>query len=351
MTAYRSSDTPEAAPTGPLKPRTHWRQRRDVQAAALVPLVALVAAVLIGDLNAWLTLTLAGLAMGMMLFIMTSGFTLVFGLMDVLNFGHGAFISLGAFCGFSVMLSMDGWRLSESLWLNLGAFGAAAIVAMSAAALMSWLFERILVRRVYGDHLMQILITMGGLIVAEQLIYVFWGGHDIPMLKPPAFQGGVQWGGLVFEKYRLLAVVLGGLLFIGLLLIFKKTRLGLLIRAGVENREMVESFGYNVRRLFVLVFMAGSALAALGGIMWGVYDEVITPHLGQSLMITVFIVAIIGGLGSIEGCFIAALMVGLLSNYIGFLAPKLALVSTIGLMVVVLLWRPQGLLPVSEGGK
>lgn len=336
--------------TDPVKQHSHWWHRADAQAAALIPALALASALLIGDLSAWATLTLAGLAMGMMLFIMTSGFTLVFGLMDVLNFGHGAFISLGAFFGFSVLLSLESWRLVDSLWLNLAAFGLAALVAMLCSAVLSWGFERVLVRRVYGNHLMQILITMGGLIVAEQLIYVFWGGEDIAMLKPTAFQGGLQWGDLVFEKYRLLAVVLGGLLFIGLMLVFKKTRLGLLIRAGVENREMVESFGYNVRQLFVLVFMAGSALAALGGVMWGLYDEVITAHLGQGIMITVFIVAIIGGLGSIEGCFIAALLVGLLSNYVGFLAPKLALISTIGLLVVVLLWRPQGLAPVSGGG-
>lgn len=338
------------AETGPVRRHTHWRHRSDVQAAVLVPALALIALPLTGDLNAWLTLTTAGLAMGMMIFIMTSGFTLVFGLMDVLNFGHGAFISLGAFFGFSVLLSLESWRVVDSIWLNLAAFGLAALVAMICAGLLSWGFERVLVRRVYGNHLMQILITMGGLIVAEQMIYVFWGAHEIPMLKPTAFQGGLEFGGMVFEKYRLLAVVLGALLFTGLMLVFKKTRLGLLIRAGVENREMVESFGYNVRLLFVLVFMSGSALAALGGVMWGLYDEVITAHLGQGIMITVFIVAIIGGLGSIEGCFIAALMVGLLSNYVGFLAPKLALISTIGLLVAVLLWRPQGLVPVAKGG-
>lgn len=336
--------------TGAVSRHRRWWHRADAQAAALAPLLALIALPLTGDLSAWLTLTIAGLAMGMMLFIMTSGFTLVFGLMDVLNFGHGAFISLGAFFGFSVLIGLEDWRTAESLWLNLGAVGLAAMLAMIGCGLLSWSFERVLVRKVYGNHLMQILITMGGLIVTEQLIYVFWGAEEIPLLKPPTFQGGLQWGDLVFEKYRLLAVVLGAVLFVGLMLIFKRTRLGLLIRAGVENREMVESFGYNVRRLFVLVFMAGSALAGLGGVMWGLYDEIITAHLGQSIMITVFIVAIIGGLGSIEGCFIAALLVGLLSNYIGFLAPKLALVSTIGLLVVVLLWRPQGLVPVSASG-
>ncbi len=345
-----SLETLQENNTTPVKQHLAWWHRPDAQAAILVPALAMLALPMTGDLSAWMTLTLAGLAMGMMLFIMTSGFTLVFGLMDVLNFGHGAFISLGAFFGFTVLIGLESWRLVDSLWLNLAAFGLAALVAMIACAALSWAFERVLVRRVYGDHLMQILITMGGLIVAEQLIYVFWGGEDVPLLKPTAFQGGWQWGDLVFEKYRLLAVVLGLALFAALMVVFKWTRLGLLIRAGVENREMVESFGYNVRRLFVLVFMAGSALAALGGVMWGLYDEVITAHLGQSIMITVFIVAIIGGLGSIEGCFIAALLVGLMSNYVGFLAPKLALVSTIGLLVVVLMWRPQGLVPATQGG-
>jgi branched-chain amino acid transport system permease protein len=154
---------------------------------------------------------------------------------------------------------------------------------------------------------------------------------------------------VIVEKYRVLAVVLGAAIFVGLRWSLVHTRLGLLIRAGVENGEMVEALGYRVRRLFVLVFVAGSALAGLGGVMWGLYDEIITAQMGLNILVLVFIVVIIGGLGSVEGCFIGALLVGLMANYTGFLAPKVALGSNILLMVVILMWRPRGLLPAGKG--
>ena len=134
--------------------------------------------------------------------------------------------------------------------------------------------------------------------------------------------------------------------FLAMRWILRSTKLGLIVRAGVENGEMVEALGYRLRVVFVGVFIAGSALAGLGGVMWGLYQEVITAHMGANLMVLVFIVVIIGGLGSIEGCFIGALLVGLLQNYIAFLEPKLALISNIGLMVAILMWRPQGMMPV-----
>jgi len=125
-----------------------------------------------------------------------------------------------------------------------------------------------------------------------------------------------------------------------------RTKVGLLIRAGVQDREMVESLGYRIGRLFVGVFVAGSALAGLGGVMWGLYQQSVTPEMGGQINVLLFIVIIIGGMGSVGGCFIGALLVGLISNYAGFLAPKVALFSNILLMVAVLLWRPQGLYSV-----
>jgi ABC-type branched-subunit amino acid transport system permease subunit len=121
-----------------------------------------------------------------------------------------------------------------------------------------------------------------------------------------------------------------------------RTKIGLLIRAGVQDREMVESLGYRIRRLFVGVFVVGSALAGLGGVMWGLYQQSVTPQMGAQVNILIFIVIIIGGLGSPGGALIGALLVGLMANYTGFLAPKVALFSNIALMVAVLLWRPQG---------
>ena len=137
-------------------------------------------------------------------------------------------------------------------------------------------------------------------------------------------------------------------MFAALALTLNRTRIGLLIRAGVENGEMVEALGYRIRRLFVGVFVVGSALAGLGGAMWGLYQETVTAAIGAQVIVLVFIVIIIGGLGSVGGCFVGALLVGLTANYIGFLAPKVALGSNILLMVLVLLWRPQGLYPVAK---
>lgn len=319
---------------------------RDIWPLVLVPALALLMLPLVGSFPTWVTLTVAGLAMGMMIFIMASGLTLIFGLMDVLNFGHGAFVSVGAFVATLVLLPMHGWMEADSLLMNLSALGLAILLAMLATGLLGWAFERVIIMPVYGQHLKQILITMGGMIVAEQMINVIWGAEQIPLPLPTSLRGSILLGDAAIEKYRLIAVVVGLLVFVAMFLVLNRSKLGLLIRAGVENGEMVEALGYRIRRLFVLVFAAGSALAGLGGVMWGLYKESLTAAMGGDIMVMVFIVIIIGGLGSVGGCFIGALLMALVANYAGFLAPKLALVSNILLMIAVLLWRPTGLYTV-----
>ena len=317
---------------------------KDYAPLLLVPALVLAMLPLVGSVPTWLTLTVAGLAMGMMIFIMSSGLTLVFGLMDVLNFGHGAFVSVGAFAATLVLVPMRGWLEADSLGMNLAALGLAIVLAMAITALLGWAFERVIVMPVYGQHLKQILVTMGGMIVVEQLLNVIWGPEQVPLPLPTALRGAIVLGDAAVEKFRLLAVLVGLLVFAALFLTLNRTRLGLLIRAGVENGEMVEALGYRIRRLFVAVFAAGSALAGLGGVMWGLYKETLTAAMGGEVMVMVFITVIIGGLGSVGGCFIGALLMALTANYAGFLAPKLALVSHIVLMVAVLLWRPAGLM-------
>jgi branched-chain amino acid transport system permease protein len=314
----------------------------------LLPVLALVALPLIGSTSTWVTLTFAGLAMGMIIFIIASGLTLVFGLMDVLNFGHGVFITLGAFMATSVLGLMTGWTTSGSLLLNLVAVLAAMLVAMSVAGGVGVVFERVIIRPVYGQPLKQILITMGGMIVGEELIKVVWGPEARPLLLPTAFQGSILMGDAAVEKYRLISVVLGLIVFAIMTWVLTHTKVGLLIRAGVQDREMVESLGYRIRRLFIGVFVVGSALAGLGGVMWGLYQQSVIPQLGSQVNVLLFIVIIIGGMGSVTGCFIGAMLVGLLANYTGFLVPKVALFSNILLMVIVLLWRPEGLYPVGK---
>ncbi|WP_422638122.1 branched-chain amino acid ABC transporter permease [Undibacterium umbellatum] len=337
-TVLNTTTKPEVAslPTAP----------RDIWPLILVPALALLMLPLVGSFPTWITLTVAGLAMGMMIFIMASGLTLIFGLMDVLNFGHGAFVSVGAFVATLVLLPMHGWMEADSLLMNLTALGLAILLAMLATGLLGWAFERVIIMPVYGQHLKQILITMGGMIVAEQMINVIWGAEQIPLPLPTSLRGSILLGDAAIEKYRLIAVVVGLLVFVAMFLVLNRSKLGLLIRAGVENGEMVEALGYRIRRLFVLVFAAGSALAGLGGVMWGLYKESLTAAMGGDIMVMVFIVIIIGGLGSVGGCFIGALLMALVANYAGFLAPKLALVSNILLMIAVLLWRPTGLYTV-----
>jgi branched-chain amino acid transport system permease protein len=309
--------------------------------------IALVALPLIGSPSTWLTLTVAGLAMGMIVFIIASGLTLVFGLMDVLNFGHGVFIALGAFIATTVMGGMTAWA-GDSGAAQLAAVFTAMVVAFAAAAALGWAFERVIVRPVYGMHLKQILITMGGMIIGEELIKVIWGPAQVPLPLPDVLRGSFLLGDAAVEKYRVLATAIGLVVFAALAFTLNRTKIGLLIRAGVQDREMVESLGYRIRRLFVGVFVAGSALAGMGGVLWGLYQQNVIPQIGAQVNVLLFIVIIIGGLGSTLGCFVGALLVGLMANYTGFLAPKVALFSNIGLMVAVLLWRPQGLYPVTN---
>jgi len=314
----------------------------DWKPLALVPALALLVLPFIGSPATWVTLTVAGLAMGMIVFIIASGLTLVFGLMDVLNFGHGVFIALGAFVATGVLGAMGDYTGSASLWKNMLAVLPAMVVAMLVAGAIGLAFERFIVRPVYGNHLKQILITMGGMIIGEELIKVVWGPLQIPLPLPEGMRGSLYFGDAAVEKYRLIAVVVGAIVFCALLWMLTRTKIGLLIRAGVQDREMVESLGYRIRVLFVGVFVVGSALAGLGGVMWGLYQQSVVPQMGAQVNVLIFIVLIIGGLGSTTGALVGALLVGLVANYTGFLVPKAALFSNILLMMAILLWRPQG---------
>jgi branched-chain amino acid transport system permease protein len=334
--------TTAAAPASLPKLKTDWLP------ILLVPALALAALPLVGSGSTWVTLTVAALAMGMMIFLMASGLTLVFGLMDVLNFGHGVFISFGAYVSLIVLVPLSAWVVVDDVWLNVAVLLLCILVSMLVTGALGYAFERVIIRPVYGQHLKQILITMGGMIVAEQMIHVIWGASPIPIKLPESFRGAFVIGDAAMEKYRVIAVVLGLAVFGAMYAVLNRTKIGLLIRAGVENPEMVESLGYRIRRLFVGVFIAGSALAGLGGVLWAFYRQTLTAGMGMEVNVLIFIVIIIGGLGSVGGCFVGSLLVALVANYTGFLAPKLALGSSILLMVLILLWRPQGLFPVAK---
>jgi branched-chain amino acid transport system permease protein len=318
----------------------------------LIPAIAIFAFALlmlplIGSVSTWLTLTVAALAIGMMLFIMASGLTLVFGLMDVMNLGHAAFVAIGAYAATSMVGPLNPWLTSESAAQNIAAVVMIAVVAMGVTAVVGVIFERLFIKPAQGNHLKQILITIGAMIILDQLVLVVWGANQMLLPLPTTLRGSLVFGDVAIERYRLIAIGVGLLVFIGLLLMLGRTRIGLLIRAGVENREMVEALGHRIRRLFVAVFVAGAALAGLGGTMWGFYREQFTVSIGAEVLVQILIVVIIGGLGSVTGCFAAALLIALSTNYVSFLAPDFALVSNILVMMAVLLWRPRGLYPLA----
>ncbi|HJV87749.1 MAG TPA: branched-chain amino acid ABC transporter permease [Noviherbaspirillum sp.] len=322
--------------------------RADYVPVLILVALMLVALPLVGSFPSWVTLTVAGLAMGMMIFLMASGLTLVFGLMDVLNLGHGAFASVGAFAGTLALFPMQSWLQADSALLNLAVLAIAAVVAMLVTGILGLLFERVVIRPVYGLHLKQILITMGGMIIAEQMIMVLWGPQNLTMPALKAFSGTFAINDIAIEKFRMVIVALGLLVFLAMHTVLNRTKAGLLIRAGVENSEMVEALGYRVRHLFIGVFVVGSALAGLGGLMWAMYQVTVTAAMGSELLVRVLIVIVIGGMGSVGGCFVGALMMALVTNYVGFLTPEWVPVADILLMVIILMWRPKGLYPVAK---
>jgi len=294
-------------------------------------------------LKTYLTLTIAGLAMGMLLFLIASGVSIIFGLMDVLNFAHGALFAWGAYVGFSVFGRLREWVEAESVLQNFGVFLVAILAAMVAVALLGIILERVIVRRVYGNHLFQILITFGATIVLVELIRVFWGPNDEVMTVPQTFRGNWDIFDIIVAKYRVICIFIGIAVYTVIQLILKKTKIGTIVRAGVENLEMVQAMGHNIFLLFTGVFAVGAALAALGGLSMSIFSLQVYPDMGSTFLLFAFIVVIIGGLGSITGSLVGALIVGLSYNYVAYLVPWAAAGVNIIIMIIILLIRPTGL--------
>ena len=296
----------------------------------------------------YLTLTIAGLAMGMLLFLVASGVSIIFGLMDVLNFAHGALFAWGAYVGFSVFGYLMKWVEADSALQNFAAFSLAIVAAMVVVALVGIVLERVIVRRVYGSHLFQILITFGATIVLVELIRVFWGPNDEVMTVPLTFSRSWDIMDIIINRYRVICIVVGLVVYGVIQLILKKTKLGTIVRAGVEDRDMVQAMGHNIFLLFTGVFAAGAALAALGGLAMSIFSLQVYPDMGGTYLLFAFIVVIIGGLGSITGSLVGALIVGLTYNYVAYLVPWAAAGANIMIMIIILLIRPTGLFPVGK---
>jgi branched-chain amino acid transport system permease protein len=296
----------------------------------------------------YLTLTIAGLAMGMLLFLVASGVSIIFGLMDVLNFAHGALFAWGAYVGFTVFNMMMKWVLAESVLKNLAVFLFAIIIAMITVALLGIILERVIVRRVYGNHLFQILITFGATIVLVELIRVFWGPNDEVVTVPFTFRGNWDVLDVIVDRYRVICITMGLALYAVIQLILKKTKLGIIVRAGVENREMIQAMGHNIFMLFTGVFAVGAGLAALGGLAMSVFSLQVYPDMGSTYLLFAFIVVIIGGLGSVTGSLVGAIIVGLSYNYVAYLVPWAAAGANVMIMIIILLVRPAGLFAAGE---
>jgi branched-chain amino acid transport system permease protein len=266
--------------------------------------------------------------------------------MDVLNFAHGAVFSWGAYAGFTVLLAANrawGWADSPSVaWNALGlgvAIGAAVLVALGWGIVL----ERAIVRPVYGQHMFQILITLGATIVLEELIRIVWGPNDQVVPVPATLRGSWDLADVVVLRFPAVAIALGLGVYLGMGLVLARTRVGLIVRAGVESREMVQVMGHNIYRYFTGVFAAGSGLAAMGGLMWALFNQSVRPTMGGEQLVFAFVVVIIGGLGSVTGSVVGGLLVGLSYNYVAFLVPKAAVGVTMALLILVLLFRPTGL--------
>ena len=316
-----------------------WNKEFTMAGAGILFLLPLLAI----QPKTYLTLTIAGLAMGMLLFLVASGVSIIFGLMDVLNFAHGALFAWGAYVGFSVFKLLMNWVEADSILQNLAVFCIAMVAAMVAVAILGMILERVMVRRVYGNHLFQILITFGTTIVLVELIRVFWGPNDEVMTVPQTFAGNWDVMDVIISRYRVICIFLGLIVYGVIQLILKKTKMGTIVRAGVEDRDMVQAMGHNIYLLFTGVFAVGAALAALGGLAMSVFSLQVYPDMGGTYLLFAFIVVIIGGLGSVTGSLVGALIVGLSYNYVAYLVPWAAAGVNVLIMIIILLIRPTGL--------
>lgn len=265
----------------------------------------------------------------MLLFLLATGLSLIFGLMNVINLAHGSYYLLGAYVGLTVA------RATGSFVLALAA-GAVSV------GILGLLMQRFLLRRLHGEHLGQVLLTFGFLFILADLELWIWGGFPHLMSKPALFQASLRWEQLVFPSYRLLVVGVGVVVALFMWWFQEGTRVGAMVRASVDDEEMAASTGVNVSAITTLVFALGAALAAFAGVMGGPTTGVYAG-IDVEILLLAFVVVIIGGLGSLKGAFLAALLVGLLDTFGKALFPEMSLFTIFAPMAIILAVRPTGL--------
>jgi len=282
-----------------------------------------------------LLLLVTGIGLGAVYFLVASGLSLIYGLMGVLNFAHGAFLTLGALIGWETarVMGADSW----------GGFALSLLVGCLVGALLAALTEFVLIRPLYERHIEQVLVTVGLNLAAIALFEGIWG-------TDPVFIQGPAWMGMTTDvlgaqvpNHLFITILIAVLVLAAMVLFLKRTRYGMIIRAGVENRSMVTALGIDVRRAFTLVFTIGGAAAGLGGVLASHYFGYVSPLLGGSLLIFAFIVTVIGGLGSLSGAAVASVLVGVLQQFANYYWSIGDFVVVI-LLAVVLLTRPSGLM-------
>ena len=274
---------------------------------------------------------LNGLQYGLLIFLAASGLTLVFGIMGIINLSHGSFYMLGAY----LAVTLTGWLGDIFL-----ALAAGIPLAFLFGAAIEWLF----IRHLYGrDHLQQVLLTFGLILIFNELQRILWGTRPLSVPIPSYLSGSIRLTEVLsYPVYRLAIAGICVLLALGMMLVIQRTRVGQMIRAGESNREMVEVLGIDTRILFRFVFAAGVALAAAAGII-AAPVETVYPGIGERVLIISFVVVVIGGIGSIKGAFVGALLIGLADAFGKVFLPQFASVVVYALMAAVLVARPGGL--------
>lgn len=277
----------------------------------------------------WLLQTLNSLALGGLFFLLASGFSLIFGLMRIANLSHGAYFMLGAYVGLSVLRAGGGFAL-------------AVVTGGAAVLVLGGLVERLLLRRLAARPLSQVLVTLGIAFIIADTCLLVWTGDPIPLPIPPLLRGSVRVGEVVFPIYRAavagIAIGMAG----GLWLLMERTRLGAMVRAGVDDGEMARGLGIPVSRLFTVVFCLGAALAGMGGVLGGPMLSVY-PGLDTDMLPLALVVVILGGVGSLPGAIVGSFVVGFVYTFGQALLPDLAYVVLFLPMVAVLAVRPRGL--------
>jgi branched-chain amino acid transport system permease protein len=277
----------------------------------------------------WLIQSLNGLALGGLLFLLSSGFSLIFGLMRVANLSHGAYFMLGAYVGLSV--------------LNAGyGFWAAVAAGALSIAVLGAIIERLLLRRLSGRTFSQVLVTLGIAFIIADSSLLIWSGDPMPLPVPRALMGAVPVLGVFFPKYRLAVVGISMVTAVALWALLERTRLGAMIRAGVDDMDMARALGIPVPRLFTAVFSLGAALAGMGGVLGGPILSVY-PGLDMDMLPLALIVLILGGPRSVVGAFAASFFIGFVYTFGQALFPQLAYVILFLPMVAALVLRPSGL--------